>query len=97
MFTTLSNAERMLPPERHLLTFIAATAAPGVSPRELASRIEARTGLKARSSADFKADTVDWLLSNSEDVGDMASMVSIAMLVGFGVTGVMLYMFTPIA
>jgi putative ABC transport system permease protein len=94
MFTTLSNAERMLPPERHLLTFIAATAAPGVSPRELASRIEARTGLKARSSADFKADTVDWLLSNSEDVGDMASMVSIAMLVGFGVTGVMLYMFT---
>ena len=94
MYTTLANASRMLPPERHLLTFVVATAAPGVSPRELAARIESQTGLKARSSDDFKADTVDWLLINSEDVGDMASMVSIAMLVGFGVTGVMLYMFT---
>jgi putative ABC transport system permease protein len=94
MYTTLSNASRMLPPERHLLTFVLAKAAPGVSPRELAAHIEAQTGLKARSADDFKADTVDWLLINSEDVGDMASMISIAMLVGFGVTGVMLYMFT---
>jgi putative ABC transport system permease protein len=94
MYTTLSNASRMLPPERHLLTFVLAKAAPGVSPEELAARIEAQTGLKARSSDDFKAETVDWLLINSEDVGDMASMISIAMLVGFGVTGVMLYMFT---
>jgi putative ABC transport system permease protein len=93
-YTTLSSASRMLPPERHLLTFVLAKAAPGVAPEELASRIEARTGLKARSSDDFKADTVNWLLINSEDVGDMASMVSVAMLVGFGVTGVMLYMFT---
>jgi putative ABC transport system permease protein len=94
MYTTLSNASRMLPPERHLLTFVLAKAAPGVSPRELAARIEGQTNLKARSADDFKADTVDWLLINSEDVGDMASMISIAMLVGFGVTGVMLYMFT---
>ncbi|HSZ19142.1 MAG TPA: ABC transporter permease [Candidatus Acidoferrum sp.] len=94
MYTTLSNASRMLPPERHLLTFVLAKAAPGVSPWELAAHIEAQTDLKARSADDFKADTVDWLLINSEDVGDMASMISIAMLVGFGVTGVMLYMFT---
>ena len=94
MYTTISNASRLLPPERHLLTFVLAEAAPGVSARDLATRIEAQTGLKARSSDDFKADTVNWLLINSEDVGDMASMVSIAMLVGFGVTGVMLYMFT---
>jgi putative ABC transport system permease protein len=94
MYTTLSNASRMLPPERHLMTFVLAKAAPGVSPRELAAHIEAQTDLKARSADDFKADTVDWLLINSEDVGDMASMISIAMLVGFGVTGVMLYMFT---
>ena len=94
LYTTLSNAVRLLPPERHLVTFVLAKAAPGVSPRELALRIEAQTGLKARDSEEFKADTVDWLLTNSEDVGDMASMVSIAMLVGFGFTGVLLYMFT---
>jgi len=94
MYTTLSNAAHMLPPKRHLLTFVVAQAAPGISPEELASHIEAQTGLKARSSEDFKRDTVDWLLRNSEDVGDIASMMSIAMLVGFGVTGVMLYLFT---
>ena len=94
MYTTLSDAARMLPPKPHLLTFVLAKAAPGVAPRELAGRIEAQTGLKARSSADFKRDTVDWLLVNSEDVGDIASMLSIALLVGLGVTGVLLYMFT---
>jgi len=94
MYTTLSTASRMLPPERHFLTFVLAKAAPGVSPRELAARIHVLTGLKARSSDDFETDTVNWYLINSEDVGDMASMISVAMLVGFGVTGVMLYMFT---
>jgi len=94
MYTTLSNASRTLLPERHSLTFVLARAAPSVTPRELAKRIQAQTGLKARSSDDFEADTVNWFLINSEDVGDIASMISIAMLVGFGVTGVMLYMFT---
>ena len=71
-----------------------ATAAPGVAPNELAARIQARTGLKARTSDDFKADTVRWFLVNSEDVGDIGAMLSLAMSVGFGITGVMLYMFT---
>jgi putative ABC transport system permease protein len=63
-------------------------------PRELAARIEARTGLRARVSADFEGDTVRWFLTNSEDVGDVGAMLSLALSVGFGVTGVMLFMFT---
>jgi putative ABC transport system permease protein len=94
LYMTFANASRILPPERHLLTFVLATAMPGVDPRELAWRIQAQTGLRARSSDDFKADTVWWFLVNSEDVGDIASMLTLAMTVGFGVTGVMLYMFT---
>ena len=94
MYTTLSNTSHILLPERHFVTFVLAKTSPGVPPRELAARIQAQTGLRARSSGDFEADTVGWLLVNSEDVGDMASMISIAMLVGFGVTGVMLFMFT---
>jgi len=94
LYTTFSNAAHILPPERRRLTFVLATAAPDVSPRELAGRIHARTGLKARSADDFKQDTVRWFLINSEDVGDIAAMLSMAMSVGFGVTGVMLYIFT---
>jgi putative ABC transport system permease protein len=94
LYTTFSNANRILLPERHRLTFVLATAAPGVASNELAARIQARTGLKARTSDDFKADTVRWFLVNSEDVGDIGAMLSLAMSVGFGITGVMLYMFT---
>lgn len=94
MYTTLSNAARILLPERHMITFVAAKGASGISPRELASRIETQTHLRARSSDDFEWDTVNWFLVNSEDVGDIGAMLSLAMSVGFGVTGVMLYMFT---
>lgn len=94
LFTTYSTVERILPPERRRLTFVLATAAPGVDARTLAARIEAATALRARTSADFKEDTVRWMVVNSEDVGDAVTMLSIAMLVGFGVTGVMMFMFT---
>lgn len=94
LYTALSTAMRILPAERHRLTFVMAKAAPGVAPDELANRIHERTGWRARSAANLKADTVRWFLVNSEDVGDIAAMLTLAMTVGFGVTGVMLYMFT---
>jgi putative ABC transport system permease protein len=94
MYTTLSNAERILLPERRRLTFILVTIAAGELPGEIAMRISEQTGLRARTAEELKADTVRWSLVNSEDVGDMAAMLWIAMLVGFGVTGVLLYLFT---
>ena len=65
-----------------------------MSPQALAQRIQRRTGLRARSAAENKEDTVRWYLVNSEDVGDMAAMLILAMTVGFGVTGLLLYMFS---
>lgn len=94
MYTTYKNAARILPREQHLLTFVMVAARPGVDPQRLAHRIEEQTGLRARTSDDFKADTVRWYLVNSEDVGDMTAMIILAMTVGFGTTGIMLYMFT---
>lgn len=94
MYTTYSNAARVLPPERHRLTFVLASAASGVEPKELARRIAAQTGLRARTADEFKQDTVRWYLVNSEDVGDVGAMLTLAMTVGFGITGVLLYIFT---
>jgi putative ABC transport system permease protein len=94
LYTTYSNALRILPTERKRLTFILVEAAPGSDSPTVAKRIERITGLRARTSPKFKADTVQWYLINSEDVGDMAAMLTLAMTVGFGITGVMLYMFT---
>jgi putative ABC transport system permease protein len=94
LYAPLHRALAILSPERRQHTFILVAGAPGAPAAALAARIEARTGLRARTAADFKADTVRWFLFNSEDVGDIASMLILAMSVGFGVTGVMLYMFT---
>jgi len=94
LYTTFSNAARILLPERRRLTFVLATATPRVTPRELAARIHARTGLRARASDDFEADTVRWFLINSEDVEETIRMLAFAVLVGLGITGVILYMFT---
>jgi len=94
MYTRYANAVRMLPREPRRLTFVLVEADPGVSPETLATAIHRQTGLRARSARAFKADTVRWYLVNSEDVGDMTAMLILAMTVGFGVTGVMLFMFT---
>jgi putative ABC transport system permease protein len=94
VYTTYSNALRILPPELKRMTFVLVRATAGTAPADLASRIERRTGLRARTSDDFKADTVRWYLVNSEDVGDMSAMLIIAMTIGFGVAGILLYMFT---
>lgn len=94
LFMTYTNAARILPAEQHLLTFVLVAAQPGVTPQQLADRITQQTGLRARTADDFKTDTVRWYLVNSEDVGDMSAMIILAMTVGFGTTGIMLYMFT---
>ena len=94
IYTTLTHAIGLLNPGARQLTFVLVKAAPSISPADLALHIQSKTGLRARTAADFKADTVHWFLNNSEDVGDIASMLILAMSVGFGVTGIMLYMFT---
>jgi len=94
IYTTISNFKRLIPSQSQRLTFVMLKAQKGVSTEKLASQITKQTGLKAITKDAFKKETVLWYLTNSEDVGDMMSMVILAMLVGFGVTGVMLYIFT---
>lgn len=94
LYTTLTTASRLLLPERHRLTFVLVSIDPAANGRAVARSIERTTGLRARTADDFEADTVAWFLENSEDVGDVTAMLMLAMSVGFGVTGVMLHMFT---
>jgi putative ABC transport system permease protein len=94
LYTTSSNARRILPVEPRTLTFVLVIATHGIDVRGLARRIELATGLRARAADDFKADTVRWYLVNSEDVGDIAAMLTLAMTMGLGLSGIMFYMFT---
>ncbi len=94
LYTSLSNFKRLTPSQNKRITFIMVAPAKGVDSATLAQKISQQTGLKAITADAFKKETVLWFFVNSEDVGDMVNMVVLAMLVGFGVTGVMLYMFT---
>lgn len=94
LFMTRGNALTLLPAESRSVTFVLVRGAHGLDPRALARRIEQRTGLRARAREDFKVDTVKWYLLNSEDVGDITAMLVLAMTMGLGVSGIMLYMFT---
>ncbi len=94
LYATYETARHLNASEPRHLTFILVSLQPGADAEQVARRIERRTGLRARTAQQFKMDTVHWYLVNSEDVGDMGTMLMLAMIVGFGATGILLYMFT---
>lgn len=94
LYMSWSNAARVLPVDRRRTSFVIAHAAPGSDSVALATAIRARTGYGAYTRDDFEAATVRWFLATSEDVGDIATMLTIAVAIGFGFTTVMLYIFT---
>lgn len=94
LYTTYSNASRILPPLRHRLTFVLASVAPGEDPARVARAIEAATSLRARTRSEFKHDTVLWFLTNAEFVSHVGVIVTFASMVGLAITALMLYMFT---
>lgn len=94
LYMSWSNAARVLPIERLRTSFVVVRAVPGFDPTSLATAITRRTGYVAYARDDFEAATVRWFLATSEDVGDIATMLVIAVAIGFGFTAVMLYIFT---
>lgn len=94
MYTTYSHATAISPRERNLLSFVVVHAKPGTSPVALARRIEAQTGFRARTSAEFRSDTAWYVSINGGVVIRIGLMVGIAAMVGIVMTGLMLYMFT---
>lgn len=94
LYMSWANAARVLPLERLRTSFLIVRAAPGIDPGRLAAAITRRTGYTAMTRDDFEAATVRWFLDTSEDVGDIATMLTIAVAIGFGFTAVMLYIFT---
>ncbi len=94
IYTRYKTASYLFPSIKNRTTFILVKAKKGANIEKIIQKIQKATSLKARTSNQFKKDTVMWYMTNSEDVGDMVSMLLLAMIVGFGVTGIMLYMFT---
>ena len=94
VYTTYNRALAYAPPERNLLSFVLVKTAPGADLEETARRIEETTGLRARTQFQFQSDTVWYYVKNTPIIGQVGMMVSLGTIVGFAITGQLLYMFT---
>jgi len=94
MHTRYSEGVNFVGRERTQLSFIIARPARGVSPKELTARIEAETGLRARTTREFMWDCVGYYLRNTGIPVNFGITILVALVVGTVVAGQTFYLFT---
>jgi putative ABC transport system permease protein len=94
LHTRYSQALRYVGRERNLLSFVLAKPVAQVSLGEVCRRIEAATGLRARSTAEFSWDAFRFYLRNTGIPVNFGITVMIALIVGTVVPGQTFYIFT---
>jgi len=94
LHTRYSLAVNFLGHERTELSYVLVKPRPGVGARELCSRIEHQTGLRARTSGEFQWDCVRYYLKNTGIPVNFGITIAIALIVGAVVAGQTFYLFT---
>jgi len=94
MHARYSEAVNFLGRERSQLSFIVARPEAGVTPKELTRRISERTGLRARTSKEFRWDCIDYYMKNTGIPVNFGITIGIALIVGLVVSGQTFYLFT---
>jgi putative ABC transport system permease protein len=94
MHTRYSEAINFLGRERTQLSFVIARPQPGVSASELTTRIQAQTGLRARTSLEFMWDCVRYYLNHTGIPVNFGITIAVAIIVGAVVAGQTFYLFT---
>jgi putative ABC transport system permease protein len=94
MHARYSEAIDFLGRERTQLSFILARAEPGTSPKAVATRIESRTGLRARTTLEFMWDCIRYYLANTGIPVNFGITIAVALVVGTVVAGQTFYLFT---
>ncbi|HSI62379.1 MAG TPA: ABC transporter permease [Candidatus Saccharimonadia bacterium] len=80
--------------QRQQLSYVLARGKPGISPEELATRITAATGLKARTTVQFMWDCVRYYMTNTGIPVNFGITIAVGVLVGLVVAGQTFYLFT---
>src|SRR5262244_3343542 len=94
MHTRYSEAVNFVGRERTQLSYVLVKPKPGLDPLELCRRIEAQTGLRARTTAQFKWDCIRYYLKNTGIPVNFGITILIALIVGIVVAGQTFYLFT---
>jgi len=80
--------------QRQQLSFVLARARAGVTPEQLATRITAATGLRARTAWQFMWDCVGYYMANTGIPVNFGITIGVATIVGLVVSGQTFYLFT---
>ncbi len=94
MHARYSEAVNFVGRERTQLSYVLVRPQPGVNVRELCSRIEAQTGLRARTTGQFRWDCIRYYLKNTGIPVNFGITIAIALIVGAVVAGQTFYLFT---
>ena len=89
-----SQAVNFVGRERTQLSYVLAKSAPGVTPEEVIPRIQAHTGLRARTTDQFRWDSIFYYLKNTGIPVNFGITITIALIVGTVVAGQTFYLFT---
>ena len=89
-----SQAINFVGRERTQLSYVLVKSAPGVNPEEVITRIQAHTGLRARTTDEFRRDSVVYYLKNTGIPVNFGITITIALIVGTVVAGQTFYLFT---
>jgi putative ABC transport system permease protein len=94
MHARYTEAINFLGRERTQLSFVIARPKPGISAEELTKRINAQTGLRARTTKEFMWDCIRYYLRNTGIPVNFGITITVALVVGAVVAGQTFYLFT---
>ena len=89
-----SEAVKFQGRERSQMSYVLVHPQPGVTPEQLTKNITAATGLRARTSDEFRWDCIRFYLANTGIPVNFGITISIALIVGAVVAGQTFYLFT---
>ncbi|MCB2072510.1 MAG: FtsX-like permease family protein [Novosphingobium sp.] len=93
LYTRYSNALNYVPGTRNRMSFVLARSDNGLTPNELAERIEKRTGLKARTRDEFAQDGIDFIIENTGIPINFGITVALGFIVGIAIVGLTFSLF----
>jgi putative ABC transport system permease protein len=94
MHTRYSQAVNFVGRERTQLSYVLVRPQQGVNAQALCRRIEAQTGLRARTRDQFRWDCIRYYLRNTGIPVNFGITIAIALIVGVAVAGQTFYLFT---
>ncbi len=93
LYTKYSQALNYVPGTRNRLSFVLVGASDTVSADELTDRIEAQTGLRARTRDEFAQDGVDFIIENTGIPLNFGITVLLGFIVGVAIVGLTFSLF----